>query len=692
MSSPYNWTDSGLNAADLRAWRYFLVDLVKRTLPCRDVVMLPAFEPGGKADELPAEWQDGLKLVRKKGKPVVDDLEHRLYLPLHGDDLFAIAVLEGGKPELYEKYTVKSLLESSGKITAGLKNFKEIGLDSLTGLFNDVLFRRTVETLLAAGTSFFLVMLEIYPRIRDAGHAQAYLKRAAGALDSISGRSVPVFHLGAGTFAMLWEEIQPEEARNMGDVILYRLQRDGMTRAHMGMAMAGGECDLTMQDLVDRAWGAVVMARQRGPFARAAHVSREEKERHPFKPMSSRTANWSRNLWRNSIGFSVALLKTDRPDGDAGFAGKIRRAVGPDIPLLDIAKGELYLFFDGLGGKQAEGQLQAVLKQVEESGGLTFSAGVAEFPSGDFKKTSIPLNARKALQHTFFYGPATTTVFSGVSLNISGDIYYNDGDLNGAVREYLLGLELDNGNVNLLNSLGVAYVRLNRLKTALGCFAKVLEVEADNFMALFNSGSAWLALGRDDLAVGFLERGLAVNDRIYDLVLQLAGLYCRTGKYARAVELLAVEEDGVEPERTGWERGEALRFLGEAWHYLGENSKAIDCLQQACRQNPQDSKVLSLLGRVYDFEGQGDDIALTLCRQAVELDDSGWDNWFRLGEVEWRQGLKQEAIFSLQKSMRLNRRNVEAARLLGHIYQKSGKKRLAERQAEKIRKLETSSQ
>ena len=110
-------------------------------------------------------------------------------------------------------------------------------------------------------------------------------------------------------------------------------------------------------------------------------------------------------------------------------------------------------------------------------------------------------------------------------------------------------------------------------------------------------------------------------------------------------------------------------------------------LQRANRYNPQDSRVLSLLGEVYDAEGEGGEIALSLCREAVELDDAKWDNWYRLGLVEYRQGRLREALPALQRSLKLNRASLEAAELLQQVYEATGKKRLALNLAEKITRL-----
>jgi len=684
MSSPFNWLTPEPAEIDPLFFRYFFKDIVRRHLPCRQVQLIPAL--GGELLEaaLVKEDREALALVRKKGKPVIDSDTPRLFLPLTIDGrLYATAILEGGNPALYEKFTVGDLLKGSRAISEDFLAFRSRSVDPLSGLFNSVAWQETLEARIAEKEGFFLVLLEIHPRIRDAAHAYAYLQRAAGSLDSMVGREVPVFHLGAGLFAMLWEGVSVAEARTTADVILYHLQRDGMSRAHMSQVWVDHETK-EFSGLMDRAWNTLVKARQRGPFARAVYLSEADLRYHSFRPLSASELNRFRDLWRRGGDFSVAALHCDQEDSRT-FADDILPLLDEGVSLLEREYGEIYLFINDAGPDQASSVVKAIQKRFSKAGDRSFSAGLASFPCGSFKRSAVPLNARKALQHTLFLGPATVTMFDGVSLNISGDVYYNEGDMNGAMREYLLGLELDSGNVNLLNSLGVAYIRLDRLKTAISCFEKALDIEPDNYMALFNLGSAWLSVGQDDLAVGFLEKALAIDDRIFDLSLQLAELYCRSGLYQKVVDLLANGKD--DGEREGWEDASALRCLGEAWRNLGENRRAMECLEKASAYNPRDSRALSLLGELYDHEGQGGDIALTLCREAVALDDSRGDNWFRLGLVEYRQGLLQEAIGDLQKSLRINRSALETARLLETVYRQAGKKRLAAMMGEKIGKI-----
>jgi tetratricopeptide (TPR) repeat protein len=688
MNSPFSWPAKELKAEDLTDWRYFFARRIRKSLPCQEVLFIEGSEAAAPGGDWASEWQAALRLVTKKGQPVVAGEPPRLFLPLKdGESLYGVAVLTGGDPDIYEKYTIKTILERSQGLVEDFRSLKARGAEPLSGLFSGPLFREVLAGRLAAGEAFYLALLEIHPRIRDAAQALAYLKRAAGALDAMSGREVPVYHLGSGIFAMLWDDEGEKAARAAGDLVLYRLQREGLSRAHLGLVRAPQAGRTSVETLMGQAWEAVVQARPRGPFARATWLSVAEREEHSTLALPVRVVNRLRDLTRTAERFAIAALRCERAEAAAGFASELGRLLEPGWELVARSPREQFLFLPGLDSRTALTAVRTLQGKYGSAGKEGFSAGISACPDRTAKKSAVALDARKALQHATFYGTGSCVLFDAIALNISGDLYYNDGALTEAIREYQLGLELAPENVNLLNSLGVAYVKCNRPPKAAACFERVLALEPDNFMALFNLGSTWLTLGRDDLAVGYLERGLQVNGAYFDLVLQLAGIYCRCGQYERVVELLNPAVADSEGRLAEWERAAACRYLGEALRRLGENGRAMTVLQRANRYNPRDSRVLSLLGEVYDAEGQGSEIALALCRQAVELDESRWDNWYRLGLVEFRQGLLREAMLALQKSVRLNRAALEPATLLGEVYEKTGKQRLALRQAGKVTKL-----
>jgi len=95
-------------------------------------------------------------------------------------------------------------------------------------------------------------------------------------------------------------------------------------------------------------------------------------------------------------------------------------------------------------------------------------------------------------------------------------------------------------------------------------------------------------------------------------------------------------------------------------------------LQRAIRYNPHDAHALSMLGQLYALEDQGDDIALSLCQEAVNIDNRQWKHWYRLAVVRFKMAAYESALEALQESMHLERRNQNALFLAGQVYDKMG--------------------
>ena len=75
----------------------------------------------------------------------------------------------------------------------------------------------------------------------------------------------------------------------------------------------------------------------------------------------------------------------------------------------------------------------------------------------------------EALDHGAFFGPASTVVFDAVSLNISGDHFYQTGKVSEAMAEYRAALRLDADDVNVYNSLGVCLAQTGEIEKAAAC-------------------------------------------------------------------------------------------------------------------------------------------------------------------------------------------------------------------------------
>lgn len=684
MSFPFDWSSRKLEEADIDLFGLEFAEIVSLLLPCRKVHFVGP-HPGG---ELHYGWKAGVEMVRNAQKPVVDggEVEH-LYLPLwDGESLFCVAILDN-PPGTYQNSSSSMLLEKSRLISTEMARVKQFALDPVTGLPGGRMLHNRLQALLRKKRSqesgnppFSLLLLEIHPRARDGEQALAVIARSAAFLDSLIGHLFTPCHLGSGIFGLLWEGVGEGQTMKMADLLLRWLKREGFARSRIGIrSCLAEEQAVAVEIFLGQAWDALGVARRRGPFALCSHQALSNRSAHPLCPPPAKVFEALRRLWQDSGGFALLLVHADRvADGET--------SVWPDTaaaPLIRVDEHEAFVYLDGADRQIAEAWGRDFQARAAAGNG-SFSLGIALYPDHGFKKVELVGNCRKALLHTGFYGPGTMTVFGGVSLNISGDIYYNEGDLARAAKEYRLGLQLDPANINLLNSMAVTLAQMNLYRKAIPLFQQALALEPANFMALYNLGFAYLAMDEEGKAVENFDKALAEQDDNFDLLLQLGKLYCKAGRWASAVGVLRRGEQVGPGGVRDISHGAVHRFLGEAYKGLGENGKAMSCLQKAARHNPRDAAALSMLGELFLLERQGDEIALALCRQAVELADDDWRHWSRLAAVLTGLGEYDDALRALRKALALDGRNSRLFTQLGALYEKRGKHGLAEKIYRKI--------
>ena len=95
-------------------------------------------------------------------------------------------------------------------------------------------------------------------------------------------------------------------------------------------------------------------------------------------------------------------------------------------------------------------------------------------------------------------------------------------------------------------------------------------------------------------------------------------------------------------------------------------------MQRAVGYNPHDADTLSMLGELYALENEGNEIALSLCQQDVNIDDRHWKYWYRLALVRFRMTSYESAMGALRESMHLERKNGKTLYLAGRVYDKMG--------------------
>jgi tetratricopeptide (TPR) repeat protein len=599
--------------------------------------------------------RNGLKPVKDKGeKPA-------LYLPLWaGDELFGVAVLIGAKSHVLE-LSSGHLQDRSRAVSRELHLLKRGAVDPLTRLGNSLVLQARLNVLgeredLAGA----LVLFDLYPKAADAGKAGNAVARVAASLQALIGHLGFPCHLGNGLFGLCWEGASEETAARMAEQVLQWLKRDSLSRGHAGIVAcgaAGGRDDL------DRAWKALGTARKRGPFGLCAYETLADRSAHPLYPPSGKTVRSLRKLMKDCASFGLVELQ---PDYTGVVFSEELLAELPGVAVTSDGRNG-YVFLTGMDEKGVLAwcrQAQSFFADRD----LSFSMGISIYPFAEFRTGEIIGNCRKALLHTAFFGPGTSTVFDGVSLNISGDVYYNEGDMVKAAREYQRGLKIDPENVNLLNSMGVTMAQMARYPKATPYFEQVLEVDPRDFMALCNLGFAHVAMGNLDRAVKAFEEGLCCDDVHFELLFQLGKIYTSQARYHDAVQVLERAE-GMGPENIeDVSHGAVHRFLGEAYSHENNTKKGMVSLQRAIRYNSQDAQSLSLLGELYAKGGEGLDIGLTFCQQAVDIDPDCWVYWLRLGRLHLEAGQLDEAQDVLRQLLPLQDKDLDISLFQARLY------------------------
>lgn len=292
---------------------------------------------------------------------------------------------------------------------------------------------------------------------------------------------------------------------------------------------------------------------------------------------------------------------------------------------------------------------EKVQQKVSHMGDHTVSIGIAGYPTTNYTRSQILENAQKALDHASYFGPNSMICFDSVSLNISGDNYYAEGDVLGAIEEFKRALMLDPSNVNVHNSLGVCYGVMGDLEKAREAFETAVWLDAEEYMAVYNMGIVNLFQGDKGKALACFLKADRLGEDIYEIALQAGKLYVEMGRFEKARDYL---EKAV---RLNPESAAAFRYLGDCFSELNEVDRAVSAYTSAVKLNPNDAASLSGLGCMFDLKGENPEISTTFCLQSIKIAPENGLYRHRLGSLLLRQHRYEEAL-----------REFEAARQFGH--------------------------
>ncbi len=588
-----------------------------------------------------------------------------------------VALVVGLDPLFCQNADINWLEEVRLVVEGEFRLLKQARVDIQTGLLNMANLDHLLSRQLGEDATLQLVLVELPPRRSSSVYGFRHLQKCAALLRSFFATDRTVLHyLGQSLFALAWPVAEGKERIEIEQRLVAYLKRAGCHRVHVGSSLSADLTDAASASVLDAAWQALRHAIGRGPYSFCSYRVLAHPEDHPLaRPLAGQVRRLSR-LWRRSEQFSLVVFHSD---GDQP-AEKLVSAYLDRGVAVSLGK-DFLVFLDAVSGEDALRWAQQISEQAgSNESGQQVSAGVSSYPFIDFARSEMVWNCRKALLHASFFGRSGCALFDAVSLNISGDVYFAEGDLFRALREYKKGLQCDAGNINLLNSHGVALAMINRLAPARACFEQALALQPANFMALYNIGLAEQAGGRQEQAYLYLAKALrhfddeAGSREVFsELQLQLGILACETERFQQALDYFHAWRNNGSAQ--GPDR--ACYHAGRAHSGLGDNRQAMTELQRALRFDEVDVRAMNLLAQVYFQTGEGDLIALALAEKSVELEPGQMGYRLLLAEIQLRCGMFQQAGENARRCLQVRQFRPKGQLLLAQVHAATGKLSLA---------------
>ncbi|NLZ17610.1 MAG: tetratricopeptide repeat protein [Desulfobulbaceae bacterium] len=613
-------------------------------------------------------------LADDAGIAVAEESGRTLYLPLPlTDGSRPLLRLHSPDTTVTEPISTKWMEEQTNAILHILTLLRPGFIDCASGFYN----LRALEYALNLehGVFFMLHLGCVKKNIIDTLHVCA-----AAAAVLRHNMDAAFFSCGFGLFAALCKEEDFASARRSARLLQRRLRQEGINRAqilYLGVRQAKA---IFAESGLAGFQEYFAEVDKQGPFGVLCASGASEQRCERFRLANGDVFRLLQQKWRGEAVFSLAIFRLessqDARHTDA-FDHACEDAFRAELPLQALRQhGECWLidphtlvcFFSGLKPQDVLKKANIMRSTIQH--GLPHSSiavGIAGWPFLNYAKKHIPANCLKALLHASLLGPGQQVVFDHLSLNVSGDSYFEEGDYHHAIREYRRGLQLQPDNVNLLNSLGVTLAAYGQKHQAATCFRKALALEAENHMALANLGYILLHTGKHDEAFFCLEQAYAAfpttETMPRELLQSLVRLCLEREQFRQALDIL---EKYAATSAAG---NDALyyRQLGLALEGCGDTDKAMRAFEQALKLAPQDAISMGHLGGLYQKSGEGDDLGLHFCEQAIRLERNSPSLWRILGSSYFKQGNLGAAAEAAEHCLRLKHTDAEAMWLAAQI-------------------------
>ncbi len=225
--------------------------------------------------------------------------------------------------------------------------------------------------------------------------------------------------------------------------------------------------------------------------------------------------------------------------------------------------------------------------------------------------------------------------------------------LDEALAMYRKANHLKPDNVDPLDCIGWIFLGKGRYDEAAAIYRDSLRLSPENTVALEGLGSALQALGRGDEAIELYRRALRIAPEDTSLHFKLGGALAAKQSFAEA---LAEKQEAV---RLTPDDSTVLHGLAIGLREVGRFDEAEAVFRKSLENQPDNPDPLNslawLLVTAPDRRRRRPEEALELSRRAVKEAPAVATNYNTLGVAEYRNGLWNEAIATLEKSIEMSK-------------------------------------
>jgi tetratricopeptide (TPR) repeat protein len=240
------------------------------------------------------------------------------------------------------------------------------------------------------------------------------------------------------------------------------------------------------------------------------------------------------------------------------------------------------------------------------------------------------------------------------------------GQLDLAVESGRAAIELGLADGAVYNTLGLAYLALDRFSEAVEAFLSAVRLRPEDAMVHTNLGSALHATGADQSALDHFRRAVAIDPTLASAQSNLGQLLLDLDRPGEALQHCR-EAVTLEPGMA-----EAHNSLGNTNRALGRFAEARWCYTEAMRLKPAMPQPHAGMGLALQKEEEWDE-AIGWLRRATELEPGNPQYLALLAEALVEREQLGEAVACYEKILALDPHSAVAHNALGWLLQESGR-------------------